>query len=105
VPVEPGHVQVKEYDRGLFGGDPGESGLPIACLADDELEPLIIPQCRRHPVSKERLIVDDQNPNDLLGRKRFLHELRSVLAPARPRRRASTLTHLSPFFKSGAAVL
>ena len=73
MPVEPGHVQVKEYDRGLFGGDPGEPGLPIACLADGELEPLIIHQCRRHPESKERLVVDDQNSNDLLRRKRFLH--------------------------------
>ena len=61
VPVEPGHVQIEQDDRGLFGGDPGEAGLAIACLADDELEQLIVCERCGHPESEERLVIDDQN--------------------------------------------
>jgi Methyltransferase domain len=101
VPVEPGHVQVKQDDRWLFGSDPREPGFAVACLADDELESLVVCERRGHAEPEERLVVDDQNPDHPLARKRFFHRLAPIrtLAPPPGTYEPTKLSHLRTFFK------
>jgi hypothetical protein len=49
--------------------DPGEAGLAVACLADHELELLVVGERPARPESEERLVVDDEW---LLTRVRWL---------------------------------
>jgi hypothetical protein len=61
VAVEPRHVQVEQNDVRLFRGDQGERGLAVSCLAEDELELVIVGERRGDPEPEERVVVDDQN--------------------------------------------
>jgi hypothetical protein len=73
VPVEPRHVQVEQDDGRVFGGDQGEGGFAVSCLAEDELELVIARERRGDPEPEERVVVDDKNSDNPLLRTRLAH--------------------------------
>src|SRR6266536_1780821 len=84
VPVEPWHVQVEQDDGRVFGGDQGEGGLAVSCLAEDELELVIVRERRGDPEPEERVVVDDKNSHDPLFRMRLAHCMAPILTHFRP---------------------
>ena len=61
--IEHWHLQIKNHNVRARCGDRLQTFLPVCCLGDFEIEPLVRRKRSRHRQPEERVVVDDQHAN------------------------------------------